>query len=589
VTVASCGGAQPGSSGQELVFSLTRELGSVRAGLFVANGAGGVRRLTRDAPPEAIGAVWAPRGDRILFNTQAAEDDFWTIRTDGSELRNLGPGSGAAWSPDGSTIALVNWGHTIELLDPSGKHERTLDLGAKVEAELQPSWSPDGRRLVIDFDGRLLIVDSSGKTPTRPLQGFRDASGPIWSPDGKLIAFQRGDDEVWKVRPDGSGAHLVTRGVTTGFGWTADGSGLICNVVESPAGESATVLFPLAGGAPRKLGPAGSGLVSSGGRATSRFGEVSFSPDARSVVVAADSDGRLFTSRPDGSERRYLTDSRSDDGPAWSPDGSRIAFFRASDPPSNAVVFTIGADGSGERRITRGLNPQWTAGGTRLLVDRADGFHLVDVGSGTDLGSFKGRDAVLSPDGRSVAFVRDKQDRSTLYVAASDGANARALLRIGTPDLPLGLQHPVWSNDAKSLFIADYDPYGGAARVHRIAVADGADEILAHSSVDTLFDELALSPSGDELAFATGPMPPAELEILDLHTNERRRVPTPSASWFSRIAWAPGGDRIAYSLAPDSDEENRNDLYIADADGSHRELVSPPGVPVGAWAWRPRG
>jgi Tol biopolymer transport system component len=586
VTVASCGGAQPGSSGQELVFSLSRELGSVRAGLFVANGGEGVHRLTRDAPPEAIGAVWAPRGDRILFNTQAAEDDFWTIRTDGSELQNLGPGSGAAWSPDGSTIALVNWGHTIELLNPSGKHERTLDLGSKVEAELQPSWSPDGRRLVIDFDGRLLIVDSSGKTPTRPIRGLQGASGPIWSPDGKLIAFQRGDDAVWVVRPDGSRARFVTRGVTTGFGWAADGSGLICNVVESPDGDRAAVLFPLAGGAPRRLGPAGSGLVSSGGRATSRFGDVSFSPDARSVVVPADSEGRLFTSRPDGSERRYLTDSRSDDGPAWSPDGSRIAFARASDPASNAVVFTIGADGSGERRITPGLNPQWTADGTRVLVDRAGSFHLVDVGSGTDLGSFKGRDAVFSPDGRSVAFVRDRQDGSTLYIAASDGTNARALLRVGTPDLPFGLLRPVWSNDAESIFIADQSPYSGAAHIRRIAVADGDDEILAHSDED-LFDELALSPSGDELAFGTGPMPPAALEILDLRTKERRRVPTPSASWFTGIAWSPGGDRIAYSLAPDSDEENRNDLYIADADGSHRELVSPPGVPVGGWAWRP--
>ena len=51
-------------------------------------------------------------------------------------------------------------------------------------------------------------------------------------------------------------------------------------------------------------------------------------------------------------------------GPAWSPDGGRIAFTR------DAVVYVIESDGSGERRIGRGDYFSWSPGGTHIAVGR---------------------------------------------------------------------------------------------------------------------------------------------------------------------------------------------------------------------------
>jgi Tol biopolymer transport system component len=221
-------------------------------------------------------------------------------------------------------------------------------------------------------------------------------------------------------------------------------------------------------------------------------------------------------------------------------------------------------------------------------VHRGNGFHLVDAQSGRDLGSFQGRDAELSPDGRSVAFIRDRDDatgnpvRTTLYVAASDGSGVHPLLTLRSRELNLVFDHPVWAPDRKSVFVEDDDSFSGCcAELRRIGV-DGRNEVVTRERWNPL-EALAVSPSGGELAFAVG----STLETLDLHSRKRHRVPTPEADSFSDIAWSPDGKRLAYSIMPHTQEENRLDLYVADADGSDPKLVSPRGEAVGGWDWRP--
>ncbi len=55
--------------------------------------------------------------------------------------------------------------------------------------------------------------------------------------------------------------------------------------------------------------------------------------------------------KPDGSELRRLTDERGrDQGPAWSPDGTRIVFM--SDRDGDWEIYVMNADGSGQTRLT---------------------------------------------------------------------------------------------------------------------------------------------------------------------------------------------------------------------------------------------
>src|SRR5207247_9088158 len=89
------------------------------------------------------------------------------------------------------------------------------------------------------------------------------------------------------------------------------------------------------------------------------------------IVFVRDND--LYTMRPDGSHVRQVTrtPNRIEYLPAWSPDGSKIAFVKNS-PPWKWNVFTINADGTGLTRITHmsAWDPAWSPSGRRIAFDR---------------------------------------------------------------------------------------------------------------------------------------------------------------------------------------------------------------------------
>ena len=98
------------------------------------------------------------------------------------------------------------------------------------------------------------------------------------------------------------------------------------------------------------------------------------SPDAGKVVFAADMEGNggathLWVCDFDGSDlRRIVTGARSEDDPAWSPDGSRIA-FEALGVDGDTDIWLVHSDGSGLVRLTHGPDneqPAWSPDGRRL-------------------------------------------------------------------------------------------------------------------------------------------------------------------------------------------------------------------------------
>jgi TolB protein len=128
----------------------------------------------------------------------------------------------AAWSPDGSTIAWVDF---VEDSARFGQHATTLsfvapdgtDLRAEV-AELPEgsgsnlAWSPDGTRLVFsasgqDGPGGIFVIDADGTGLRRLTRGKAD-TWPAWSPDGSRIAFVR-DGVLHTMAADGSDVREV--------------------------------------------------------------------------------------------------------------------------------------------------------------------------------------------------------------------------------------------------------------------------------------------------------------------------------------------------------------------------------------------
>jgi Tol biopolymer transport system component len=77
------------------------------------------------------------------------------------------------------------------------------------------SVSPDGRMLAMDLQGSIWVVPATGGEARRITDLFNDARQPVWSPDGKTIAFfayRDGGYDLWAVAPDGSGQHQLTWG-----------------------------------------------------------------------------------------------------------------------------------------------------------------------------------------------------------------------------------------------------------------------------------------------------------------------------------------------------------------------------------------
>ena len=105
-------------------------------------------------------------------------------------------------------------------------------------------------------------------------------------------------------------------------------------------------------------------------RNPARDGGPAWSPDGRRIAFASERNGtfEIYVMNADGSGQRSLTGASPAFGPEWSPDGRKIVFF------SDGEIYAMNADGSEQRRLTRDpgndFGPRWSPDGHMIAFER---------------------------------------------------------------------------------------------------------------------------------------------------------------------------------------------------------------------------
>jgi Tol biopolymer transport system component len=248
------------------------------------------------------------------------------------------------------------------------------------------------------------------------------------------------------------------------------------------AGRGEIWLMAQDGSARRWLTQAAPAQPSAGGSRSPAW-----SPDRKRIAFAAQTDTRgedqrlaeIYVVRADGSRmRRLTTNDAVDADPSWSPDGERVAFARVTAPgtvTARGGIFVAKTNGGDDVQLTHvaaptfDSAPAWSPDGSRIAfarVDIASGFEQPRAAIYVvrpDGGSLRelvdgGVEPDWSPDGKLIVFtsLRDRFGRTCfqecspsgeIYVMSADGGDQRRLTRSAADD-----RSPNWSADGR--FIA---------------------------------------------------------------------------------------------------------------------------------------
>jgi Tol biopolymer transport system component len=499
--------------------------------------AGGNRRVVVDDPADDAQPAWSPDGSQLAFVS---------ARDRGGRL-GVVPNTG-------SLTAYVR-GRLGDLYLVPALGGRPVKLAEKAA---YPSWSPDGRELVVQSDRSgqwdLWIVPAAGGEPRALTADATLDLQPAWSPDGRWIAYATTALGAWpalRVAPAGGGESRLL--FQSGHGildpaWSADGRWVYFASDRAAAPGSLSLWrLPFPGETEARpervsLGPGDVGVEA--GRQGSRlvYSAVHFAPDLWELALAGRELRQLTTAAsaedfpdlaPDG-RTMLLASGRAGDSlgvwaldletremqqlvaggnviplARWSPDGRRFAFLKPRDPLPGAIhVQELGGIASREVVASESFDalfPDWSRDGQALVYQEIEGdFRRIAWQS------LAGERRVLvdggtdrqvncpdiSLDGRLVAYQMEASGvlRQIWSVPIEGGEPAKLSRRDD-----LELSHPQWSPvDPDAILVAvDHENVG------ILSVATGEVTLLtSFDSSSRVIDYPSWAPDGERIFFS---------------------------------------------------------------------------------------
>jgi Tol biopolymer transport system component len=531
-----------------------------------------------------------------------------------------------AWSPDGAILAFAREnrssppGGSSQLYSMTTESSRARRLTDLPGGAAKPAWSPGGMRIAFEWDGDIYVMNADGSrlrglvnlhSPSAALGAPHPGYGnfePSWSPDGTKLVFasdRDGDSDLYVMPPDGTEDQAIRL-------TDLEGDESLPAWRPAPISEPA----PVTSGSPVPdvladdvlvcasqdedfhtdlfiIGENGSGHRNLTNSPNTYERDPAWSPDGTKVVFSGGEGKGIWVIHADGTDLAQLTSNSDgmDEEPAWSPDGTKIAFTR-SGSGGERDILVMNADGSSPTPLTAGetseFSPTWSPDGRWIAFSVAGpgeapygGIWKVPAGGGQPVLVLDQEGAVRpawSPDGGWIAF-----DSARIWLVRPDGTDAHPITR---RPLEVSEASPAWSpdgtrlafdraSDSNDLWIMNADGTDpqqlatGPANCHSPAwrTDNAAPRPVPPASVDSGPDCAAVWDSVRESAVASG-VPDGEARRLADEARAECEAdgtasPPPTATTAPPTEASPCLDEHARRNAPPPNDPSKVAVYFS--------------------------
>lgn len=267
-----------------------------------------------------------------------------------------------SWSPNGSKIAFHSTRESI-----MGEEEDEESHGGHGGEEEEEG---EGREEEEERTRDIWIMNRDGSNLKRLTSSSADDFNPVFSPDGKKIAYvseDNGTRDIWIMNVDGTNKTYLTseKGAEQDPAWSSDGKQLAYAALPFEKGGNFDIWVINADGSnSHRL------TTSSANEATPNW-----HPDGRHIAYQSDEGGNLdiYAIDLDGKNpRKLIAAKKQETRPAWSPNGSKIAYNAWAEEESGdtAEIWVANIDGSDPYKLTStppNMHPAWSPDSSRIV------------------------------------------------------------------------------------------------------------------------------------------------------------------------------------------------------------------------------
>ncbi len=440
-----------------------------------------------------------------------------------------------AFSPDGSHVAFVRDDFnkstsTLLVANANGSSERALAAFRLPDRAFSPSWSGDGKHIVVTQSGKIVEVawpdGATREITTRPK--FESVRSVTWSERSTLIAAATTEDSsghlrLWQIDSESGDAVPMTDDLSDLAQPSVSDDGKSIAAVQTLR-QANIFAYDEHGVRPLTSGVAANGT-----------GGISWLGDRVLYSSAVDGSSTLWASDPAKGAPSKLTEGGAEYRPIASPDGKSLLYSVSKN--NQATIWKMKPDGSDQKQLTKGPR---------------------DV------------DFAISPDSTTLAWTSlDAKSQWSLWTMPLSGGTAHKI--VSRPTL---VQQIHFTPDGKTVIFTGYE--GSMLRLYRVPVEGGAiTQLTTKRSTDS-----SLSPDGATLA--------CSYDFDNFHMSNLGLVPVakgeittvPLKGWHYR--WA--GNKLTFL----HDENGVTNLYEFE-DGKTKSLTNFTEGTIVDYAWNEAG